>query len=116
MKVCLTTKLEISKEKEITDLLKLHFPECNIKIIVKPRKYTMKEVKKVEKVKKVAKSKKVEKVTRVRKRKPKEIKLIPYKEAEWLKDRIYEKEMQEEGIQQLIDYYTKIKMEVEQTI
>ena len=49
MKVCLSTKLEISKEKEITDLLRLHFPKYNIKIIIKPRKYTMKEVRKVEK-------------------------------------------------------------------
>lgn len=113
MKVCLSTKLEISKEKEITDLLRLNFPECNIKIIVKPRKYTMKEVKKVEKIKKVKQAKKVAKTKKI---KPKKVKIIPYREAEWLKDRMYEKQMQEEGLQQLINHYTKIKMEVEQVI
>lgn len=41
---------------------------------------------------------------------------IPYMEAEWLKDRIYEQEVQEIEIQQLISHYTKIKMEVEQVI
>ncbi len=113
MKVCLSTKLEISKEKEITDLLRLHFPKYNIKIIIKPRKYTMKEVRKVEKIKKV---KQYKRVAKNRKTIPKKVKIIPDRENEWLKDRMYEKEMHEEEIQKLINYYTKIKMEVEQII
>lgn len=48
--------------------------------------------------------------------KPKKVKVIPDREAEWLKDRMYEKEMQEQGIKQLISHYSKIKMEVEQFI
>ena len=48
--------------------------------------------------------------------KPKKVKIIPYREAEWLKDRMYEKEMQEQELKQLISHYSKIKMEVEQII
>lgn len=39
---------------------------------------------------------------------------MPYREVEWLKDRIYEKEIQEDGMQQVIKQFKKIKdMEVE---
>ena len=45
-----------------------------------------------------------------------EKKQTPYLEAEWVKDKIYNEYLQEKGIKQVINYYTKIKMEVEEVI
>lgn len=97
MKICLTTRLEISKQNEIIELLKLYFPDCKIKFVIKARKYKKKPIKK--KTIGNVKSKNFKKIN----------KQMSYLQKEWLEDYRYNKQIQEDGINKIIDHYTKIK-------
>lgn len=88
MRICLSSKFEIEIKNEIVETLRYCFPECNVKIIVKPIRT---------------------KNGKRRHKKNNKIKIIPVCVAEWIKDNEYKKERKEEEIQQVIDYYTGIK-------
>lgn len=130
MNICLSTKLEISKEKEIKEVFDELFPECKVKINIKPRKCKKKKRVKQKKAKSQEqlqetnknvipnnKTVKKENVTRIIcKKAKKERNWIPYFDGECMKDLQYNRAKQEDAIKKIVDYYREYYKDLDKYI